>query len=54
MNKPLIAVSGGFDPVHIGHIRMISEASRHGNVLVKSKLEDHGLDLQFVVLMDLK
>ena len=34
MNKPLIAVSGGFDPVHIGHIRMISEASRHGNVLV--------------------
>ena len=34
MSKPLIAVSGGFDPVHIGHIRMISEASRHGDVLV--------------------
>ena len=34
MNKPLIAVSGGFDPVHIGHIRMIREASRHGDVLV--------------------
>jgi len=34
MSKPLIAVSGGFDPVHIGHIRMIREASRHGDVLV--------------------
>ncbi len=34
MNKPLIAVSGGFDPVHIGHVRMINEASRHGDVLV--------------------
>ena len=32
--KPLIAVSGGFDPVHIGHIRMIHEASRYGNVMV--------------------
>ena len=32
--KPLIAVSGGFDPVHIGHIRMIQEASRYGNVMV--------------------
>ena len=34
MSKPLIAVSGGFDPVHIGHIRMIREASRHGDVMV--------------------
>jgi len=32
--KPLIAVSGGFDPVHIGHIRMIRDASRYGDVLV--------------------
>ena len=32
--KPLIAVSGGFDPVHIGHIRMIQDASRYGNVMV--------------------
>ena len=32
--RPLIAVSGGFDPVHIGHIRMINDASRYGDVLV--------------------
>jgi len=34
MKKPVIAVSGGFDPVHIGHIRMIKDASRYGDVLV--------------------
>jgi D-beta-D-heptose 7-phosphate kinase/D-beta-D-heptose 1-phosphate adenosyltransferase len=34
MDKPLIAVSGGFDPVHIGHIRMIRDAARYGDVLV--------------------
>ena len=32
--RPLIAVSGGFDPVHIGHIRMIRDASRYGDVMV--------------------
>ena len=25
-----IAVSGGFDPVHIGHVRMIQDAAKHG------------------------
>jgi len=29
-----IVVSGGFDPIHIGHVRMILEASFHGNVTV--------------------
>tara|TARA_R100000458_G_C8246717_1_gene224512 strand:+ start:263 stop:697 length:435 start_codon:yes stop_codon:yes gene_type:complete len=33
-DKPLIAVSGGFDPVHIGHIRMIRDASRYGDIMV--------------------
>ena len=32
--KPLIVVSGGFDPIHIGHIRMIRDAARYGNVMV--------------------
>jgi len=32
--RPLIAVSGGFDPVHIGHVRMIRDASRYGDVMV--------------------
>ena len=32
--KPTVMVSGGFDPVHVGHIRMIREASKFGNVIV--------------------
>lgn len=31
---PVVAVSGGFDPVHNGHIRLIREANKHGKVLV--------------------
>ena len=27
-------VSGGFDPIHIGHIRMIQDAARWGTVIV--------------------
>lgn len=30
----IIAVSGGFDPVHIGHIRYIKAASELGKVLI--------------------
>lgn len=32
--KPTVCVSGGFDPVHIGHLRMIREASKFGHVIV--------------------
>jgi len=32
--KPLIAVSGGFDPVHVGHVRMIREAAKLGDVII--------------------
>ena len=32
--RPTIMVSGGFDPVHIGHIRMIRAASTYGDVIV--------------------
>ena len=38
--KPLIAVSGGFDPVHIGHIRMIKDAARYGDVMVIINSDD--------------
>ena len=34
MRKKLIAVSGGFDPIHKGHVRMIKEAAQIGNVIV--------------------
>lgn len=29
-----VAVSGGFDPIHIGHIRMMQEARNLGNKLI--------------------
>lgn len=30
----LVVVSGGFDPIHIGHIRMITEAKKFGDKLI--------------------
>jgi cytidyltransferase-like protein len=32
--RPTVMVSGGFDPVHAGHIRMIMEAGKWGDVIV--------------------
>ena len=29
-----VMVSGGFDPVHAGHIRLIRAAAKHGDVIV--------------------
>lgn len=34
MSHKIIAVSGGFDPIHIGHVRMIREARALGDELV--------------------
>jgi D-beta-D-heptose 7-phosphate kinase/D-beta-D-heptose 1-phosphate adenosyltransferase len=34
LSKKKIAVSGGFDPIHVGHVRMILEASEYGEVVV--------------------
>jgi len=34
MTKKKVCVSGGFDPVHIGHLRMMRAASEHGDVIV--------------------
>ena len=31
---PTVLVSGGFDPVHAGHIRMIRHAAQYGDVIV--------------------
>lgn len=35
-----IMVSGGFDPVHVGHIRMIQDAARWGAVIVAINSDD--------------
>lgn len=34
MKKKIIAVSGGFDPLHSAHCKMIQEASKFGSVVV--------------------
>jgi len=33
-NKIIVAVSGGFDPVHVGHVRLFKEAKKLGDKLV--------------------
>ncbi|MSR71047.1 MAG: hypothetical protein EXS50_00025 [Candidatus Taylorbacteria bacterium] len=39
----IVAVSGGFDPVHIGHVRMFEEAKKLGTKLVVILNNDHWL-----------
>lgn len=34
MSKRIVTVSGGFDPIHVGHVRMIRAASALGDELV--------------------
>jgi len=29
-----VCISGGFDPIHVGHVRLIKEAARYGKVIV--------------------
>ncbi len=41
--KKTVMVSGGFDPVHIGHVRMFNEAKRLGDELVVYINNDHWL-----------
>ena len=32
--RKVVAVSGGFDPIHVGHVRMIQDAAVMGDVVV--------------------
>lgn len=41
-----VAVSGGFDPLHIGHVRMMREARSLGDRLVVILNNDHWLKLK--------
>ncbi len=43
MAKRIVAVSGGFDPIHVGHVRMIREAAAMGDELVVILNNDHWL-----------
>jgi cytidyltransferase-like protein len=38
--KPTVMVSGGFDPVHAGHIRMIRDAASFGDVIIIANSDD--------------
>lgn len=45
-NKKIVMVSGGFDPVHIGHVRMFNEAKKLGDELVVVLNNDNWLHLK--------
>ena len=36
----VIAISGGFDPIHIGHINLFKEASQYGDLYVIVNSDD--------------
>ena len=38
--KKTVMVSGGFDPIHVGHVRMIIDASKYGNVIVVANSDE--------------
>ena len=40
MKNKKIALSGGFDPVHVGHVRMIQSAADFGDVVIIANSDD--------------
>lgn len=42
--KIVVAVSGGFDPIHVGHIRLFQEAKKLGDELVVILNNDNWLE----------
>ena len=38
--KKKVMVSGGFDPIHVGHVRMILEAASYGDVIIIANSDD--------------
>ena len=40
MERKIVAVSGGFDPIHVGHVRMIRGAAELGDVIVIANSDD--------------
>lgn len=40
VKRPTVMVSGGFDPVHAGHIRMIRSAAQFGDVIIVANSDD--------------
>lgn len=44
--KKVVMISGGFDPVHIGHVRYMQAAKKLGDILVVVINNDHWLRLK--------
>ena len=41
--EKVVVVSGGFDPIHVGHIRMIQDARKFGDRIIVVLNNDHWL-----------
>ena len=54
MKEKTVAVSGGFDPIHVGHVRMIREASKLGKVIVILNNDDFLMRKKGFVFMPLE
>ena len=54
MAEKIVAVSGGFDPVHIGHIRMFRDAAKLGKLAVILNTDDFLLRKKGYVFMPLE
>ena len=53
--KDCVGVSGGFDPIHIGHLRMIQEASKlSGNLIVIVNSDNFLLEKKGYAFMPIK
>lgn len=46
MKKKIVAVSGYFNPIHIGHLKMFEEAKKFGDYLVVIVNNDHQVGLK--------
>jgi D-beta-D-heptose 7-phosphate kinase/D-beta-D-heptose 1-phosphate adenosyltransferase len=44
--KTIVMVSGGFDPIHIGHVRYMKEAKKLGDILIVVINNDNWLRLK--------
>ncbi len=53
-NRRTIVVSGGFDPIHVGHIRMIQDAAKYGDVIAVANSDDWLMRKKGYVFMPFK
>ncbi len=51
-SKKVVAISGGFDPVHVGHVRMIAAAARMGDVIIIANSDKWLMRKKGYVFMD--